>query len=128
MKYLTSYSYPIAAILFGIITLVEGGNTIKSVPTATMLSQSIVPVVLYFNFTSGFLYIAIGIWALKSRFASRYGATTLALLIFVVGVYLTVHILSGATYMPRTVGALALRFIFWSGFIFWAQKNKTGQR
>jgi len=68
---------------------------------------------LWFNFLAGFAYVAaaIGIWR-----GLRWGAWTavaLAVLTAVVALVFGVHVMGGAAYEMRTVGALSLRVVFW---------------
>lgn len=115
-----TWLYPVAAIIFGIMTLTEGGITLRTVPLTEMAARSIVPTILYFNFASGFVYIVIALWALKTPHNARLAAIGLASAILVMGIYLAVHASMGGNFMPRTAWAMLSRFLFWAGFVFWA--------
>lgn len=118
------FGLPVAAALFGLMTLMEGGSLIRSLSREEMVERHIVPTVLYFNVASGLAYVAIAVVALRWRGRSFVPAAVLALLISGMGIFLGVHILSGGEYLGRTVGAMTVRFFFWLGFSLWAWRGR----
>lgn len=57
----------IAALVFGVMTLVEGGKVIFGGPESWEAAGNVVPWVLYFNFAAGFVYILTGILTLLKK-------------------------------------------------------------
>jgi hypothetical protein len=103
----------IIAVLFGLLTLREGGSVIFDIGSARQDAGNFVPFVLWVNFLSGFVYIAagIGLWMHK-RWAALL---SVALLIGIAITYVAfgVSILQGQLYEMRTVYAMALRTALW---------------
>ena len=105
--------FSLIAIVFGLLTLKEGGTVIFDIGSARQTAGNFVPSVVWFNFLSGFFYIAagIGLWIQKRWAASL----SIALLISIVIAYMFfgIHVLSGGPYEMRTVYAMALRTFLW---------------
>lgn len=101
------------AVVFGIATLVEGGNVLWGGPDARAEVGKIVPFVLVFNFGAGFAYVAGGLAALLGRRWSIWVARGLAISTLLVFGAFGVHVLSGGSYETRTVLAMTLRSGFW---------------
>jgi hypothetical protein len=57
----------LAAVLFGVATLVEGRQVLFGGPAARAAAGNVVPLVLLFNFDAGFVYVTAGL-------ATRSGA------------------------------------------------------
>jgi hypothetical protein len=106
--------FSVIAVVFGLLTLKEGGSVIFDIGTARQAAGNFVPYVVWFNFLSGFFYIAagIGLWSQK-RWAI---SLSIALMISIVLTYIVfgIHILNGGPYEMRTVYAMALRTFLWS--------------
>ena len=105
--------FSLIAIVFGFLTLKEGGTIIFDIGSARQTAGNFVPYVVWFNFLSGFFYIAagIGLWTQKRWAASL----SIAVLISIVIAYIFfgIHVLSGGPYEMRTVYAMALRTFLW---------------
>lgn len=101
------------AIAFGALTVVSGGRALFGGADAAAAVGNAVPFVLWFNFLAGFAYVLTGaaLWR-RARWAP-WAAGALALLTGVVAAAFAVHVMNGAAYEGRTVGALALRLVFW---------------
>jgi len=103
----------VTAILFGIVTLISGGNALFVLLELAEPPAKIVPFVLYFNFAAGFVYIVTGVGLfLRLRWAPVF-ATLIAAATTVVFVGLGVWIFVGNAYEGRTVIAMTLRAAFW---------------
>lgn len=115
-RWLTAVS--IFAILFGFLTLKEGGSVLFIDGAARKAAGNYVPFVLWFNFSAGFLYIAagIGLWR-KRRWASRLAVLIAALTLLVFAAF-GVHVVRGGLYELRTVMAMALRSLVWLAISF----------
>lgn len=102
------------AIVFGALTVFSGGRALFGGAEAQAAVGNAVPFVLWFNFVAGFAYVAagVGFWC-KQRWAPGL-ALVLAALTAMVAMAFAVHVESGGAFEPRTVGALALRLVFWS--------------
>jgi hypothetical protein len=74
---------------------------------------NIVPFVLWFNFTAGFVYVLAGVALLQTRRWAAPLAVFLAVSTVLVFLAFAVHIVAGGAFEARTVGALSLRSLFW---------------
>jgi hypothetical protein len=103
----------VLAVVFGLLTLKAGGAVIFDIGSMRQVEGHFVPFVVWFNFLSGFFYIAagIGLWMQKRWAASL----SIALLISIVITYIFfgIHVLTGGPYEMRTVYAMALRTFLW---------------
>lgn len=102
------------AVVFGVATLLKGGNVLWGGPDARAEAGSIVPFVLMFNFGAGLAYVAAGLAALLGRRWSIWVARGLAVSTLLVGAALGVHVIMGGSYETRTLIAMALRSGFWA--------------
>ena len=82
--------------------------------TLSLDMGAVVPFVLWFNFTAGFVYIAagIGLW----RGAEWAPALSLVIAIATSAVLLAFlgHVWNGGPYEARTMGAMSLRLLVWT--------------
>lgn len=78
-----------------------------------MWSGNYVPLVLWFNFFSGFLYVLAGIGLARCHDWSWRLATGIAILTILVFVYLGFHVFFGGAFENRTILAMVLRSGFW---------------
>ena len=101
------------ALVFGALTLVSGGRALFGDAAARAAVGNVVGFVLWFNFLAGFAYLAaaIGLW-LGRRWAVALAAL-LAIATALVAAGFGMHVLNGGAYEMRTVGAMALRLVFW---------------
>lgn len=103
----------IIAAIFGLLTVFSGGMVLFGGAAAKDAAGDAVPLVLWFNFLAGFVYI-LGAVALFSfapwakSLAWLIGISTL--LVFAV---LIAMALSGTLFEWRTIGAMVLRSSFW---------------
>lgn len=103
------------AVLFGLMTIKEGGAVLFGDEAARTAAGNYVPFVLWFNFISGFAYIfaGIGLW-LQQRWAV-WLAVAIAAAIALTFAAFGVHVQSGGAYEQRTVIAMSLRTLIWVG-------------
>ncbi len=104
----------LVAVLFGVLTIKEGGAVLFGGDAARAAAGSYVPFVLWFNFLSGFAYVGSGVGLLLRR---RWGGwLALAILAGTALVFaaFAVHILLGRNYEMRTVVAMTLRTTVWA--------------
>ena len=113
----------IVAVVFGLLTVTEGGHVLFGGEEARRAAGAYVPYVLWFNFIAGFAYIAAGagLWAGHRAAAALAftiaGATLFTYLMF------GVHIATGGAYEERTVFAMALRSAVWVAISFAAYRG-----
>lgn len=105
----------LSAVVFGVMTLLSGGNVLFGGAEAHADAGDVVSFVLLFNFSAGFLYVTAGIAALlRSRWALRLARLLAATNLLIFGA-LGVHIAGGGAFETRTVVAMTLRSLFWIG-------------
>lgn len=117
--------FPILACLFGLMTIIQGAKALGLWGNIAPQNSEIVPLVLQFNFLSGFLYVLAGLLIIKFQVIGLWLARVLAVAIFSVVIYLTWHIIMGGAFMPKTVAAMLMRLLFWVAFAYWAQRKMT---
>lgn len=103
----------IMAIAFGAVTVYSGGQALFGSPEARAAVGNAVPLVLWFNFFAGFVYILAGVGLLRRRPWALYAALALASTTALIAAAFGVHVLSGGAFEMRTIGALAIRLLFW---------------
>lgn len=110
------------AILFGLLTLKEGGSVLFFEGAARKAAGNYVPFVLWFNFSAGFAYIAtgVGLWGMKRW--SAYLAVIIAVSTLIVFTAFGVHVLQGGAFELRTVIAMTLRSSIWLAIAFAANR------
>ena len=74
-----------------------------------------IPFVLWFNFVAGFVYITAGIGLWPQRSWAALLAMLIAIFTLLVFIALGVHIYSGGAYEMRTIGAMSMRSVIWTG-------------
>jgi len=103
----------VIAVVFGLLTLKEGGGVIFGSPAAREAVGHYVPFVVWFNFIAGFAYVlaGLGLW-FRKRWAA-WLAVLIAATTAVVFIALGVHVLRGGSFEMRTVWAMTLRTALW---------------
>lgn len=113
----------VTGILFGLLTIASGGLALFGGAQERVAVGDAVPFVLWFNFGAGFAYVCAGGGLLmRRRWGSRLSA---AIALATIGVFaaLGAHITLGGAYELRTVGAMILRSLVWSGIAVLAARN-----
>lgn len=109
------WAKPIAviALVFGLLTLKSGGGVLFF-EGPRLAAGNYVPFVVWFNFLSGFAYVAaaIGLWRWE-RWAARLAAAVAILTLLVFAAF-GLHVLAGGAFEMRTVGAMTLRLGVWT--------------
>lgn len=103
----------IVSIVFGILTVLSGGQALFGGDAARAAVGDAVLFVLWFNFAAGFFYVLAGTGLLLwRRWAAQLSAT---IAIATVGVFAAFgwHVAIGGAYEMRTVGAMILRSGIW---------------
>ena len=103
----------IVAILFGLLTIWEGGSVVFPGDAESDPEGNYVPFVVWFNFVAGFAYVTagFGLW-FRRAWAPRLALIIFAATLLVFGAF-GVHIATGGAYEIRTVIAMTLRATVW---------------
>jgi len=120
---LISIAIAIIAVVFGVMTLKSGGSVLFIDGPDRAAAGNYVPFVLWFNFTSGFIYILAGVGIFLQR--ARVVQLSLLMLITTLAVFAAfgILVLSGSEYEQRTVGAMILRSAVWAGVWLYCRKT-----
>lgn len=102
----------IGAILFGLVTIKEGG-TVLFTEAGQKDAGNYVPFVLWFNFLAGFAYVVAGVALYKLKSFARPLVFVIAVSTSIVFILFGAHILSGGAYEMRTVAAMTIRSTLW---------------
>jgi len=117
----------VVAIGFGLLTIKSGGDVLFWSQQAREEAGNYVPFVLWFNFLSGFFYIAAGISLItRRRWAPRL-ALLITIAIMLVFAMFSLYIVSGGAYEDRTFNAMSVRTLVWAaitGLAYWLYRGK----
>ncbi|MCF8149470.1 MAG: hypothetical protein K9K30_12150 [Burkholderiaceae bacterium] len=112
----------IAALAFGTLTIFSGGRALFGSAEAQAALGNVVPFVLWFNFTAGFFYVIAGAGLLGAKPWAATLAVLLAAATVIVSLAMAVYATTGGAFEMRTVGALAIRSVFWITIAFVAMR------
>ena len=110
------------AILFGLLTIWEGGSVVFLGNAESDAEGNYVPFVVRFNFVAGFAYVTagFGLW-FRRAWAPRLALIIFAATLLVFGAF-GLHTVTGGAYETRTVVAMTLRAAVWAAITFLAFK------
>lgn len=117
----------VLAVLFGLLTIKEGGTVLFGSEAARTAAGAYVSFVLWFNFLAGFAYVVAGLalwWRQGWAAALALGIALATALVFAA---LGVHIMNGGAYETRTVAAMALRTTVWLAIGVLAWRMRPGR-
>lgn len=103
------------AILFGVATIISGGTLLFGDAETRAAAGAVVPFVLWFNFLSGFAYVAAGLGLALWKPWGAWLAALIAAAILIVSAFFAAHVMSGGVYEMRTATAMTLRAAVWIG-------------
>jgi len=103
----------IAAIVFGVATVITGGRALFGSLESRADFGNAVPFVVRFNFLAGFVYIVSGAGLLLRRRWAVHTSLFVAVSTILVFVAFGVHAMAGGAFERRTIGALTIRSLFW---------------
>ncbi|OGS95854.1 MAG: hypothetical protein A3H31_01005 [Gallionellales bacterium RIFCSPLOWO2_02_FULL_57_47] len=108
-----TWAISLVAVVFGLMTIKEGGTILFGDEAARVAAGNYVPFVLWFNFLSGFAYVAAGagLW-LQQRWAVWLAVAIAAAIVLAFAAF-GMHINSGGAYEQRTVIAMSIRSLVW---------------
>ena len=117
------WAISLLAVVFGLMTLKEGGAVLFGSGEARTAAGNYVPFVLWFNFVAGFAYVVagVGIW-LQRRWAAGLALVIAAAAALVFAAF-GVHVLAGGEYELRTVVAMSLRTLVWAAIALIARRR-----
>ncbi len=101
------------AIVFGLASIVSGGRVLFGAPESRAAAGDVVLFVLWFNFLTGFVYVAAGVGLMQWRRWGGQLSLLLAVSILVTSAFFANHVMSGGAYEMRTVMAMLLRSVLW---------------
>ena len=115
------------AVLFGLLTLKEGGTVLFGNDATRSAAGAYVPWVLWFNFLAGFAYVAAGVALWRRLGWAAWLALGIGLATALVFAAFGLHVLTGGAFEARTVGAMALRTVVWLGIGTLALRLRPGR-
>ena len=115
------------AVLFGLLTLKEGGTVLFGSADARSAAGAYVPFVLWFNFLAGFAYVAAGLALWRRLGWAAWLALCIGLATALVFAAFGIHVLTGGAFEVRTVAAMALRTAVWLGIATLALRMRPGR-
>jgi hypothetical protein len=116
----------VAAIIFGLASVVSGGTVLFGPAEAREAAGSIVPFVVWFNFALGAVYMVAGVGVFLTRQWGRTLGMVIAAAIALVLAAFLWHALSGGAWEPRTLGAMIVRLAFWLLVVAFAASETRG--
>lgn len=118
----------VVAVVFGLVTVKEGGTVLFGPEEARRAVGAYVPFVLWFNFLAGFAYVAagVGLWA-RRRWAALLSFLVAAGTVATYAAF-GVHVALGGAFETRTVAAMALRTVLWLAISLIAWRWLQGTR
>lgn len=103
------------AAAFGLMTITSGGGVLFFGNAARELAGDFVGFVVWFNFLAGFFYVIAGYGVFRwQRWAFPLSAAIAGLTVLAFAGF-GIHVISGGSFEPRTVGAMFLRSGVWIG-------------
>lgn len=115
----------VVGIVFGLVTIREGGAVIFGDGVARLAAGDYVPFVVWFNFMAGFAYVAAGLGLVLRRGWAALLALAIAVATITVFAAFGVHVLGGGAYEMRTVFAMILRSVVWCAIALVAGKRRA---
>lgn len=107
------WTVSVIAVLFGLLTIREGGGVLFWSEAARTAAGQYVPFVVWFNFLAGFAYVVtgVGLW-FRRRWAARLALVIAGSTLAVFAAF-GVHVAGGGGHELRTIVAMSLRSTVW---------------
>ncbi|MCB9073118.1 MAG: hypothetical protein H6623_05820 [Bdellovibrionaceae bacterium] len=116
------YLIPGFIVLFGFMTLREGGSVLFFDGVARQEAGAFVPFVLWFNFLTGFALVTVGVALFRNaKWSFRVSAVVAALSFLVLAAFL-IFVAFGGRHEVRTLIAMPLRTLIWVGIAYWCSR------
>lgn len=113
-------------IIFGIATILGGGFALFGGSAGKLFAGDFIPIVLWFNFFSGFFYVVAGVGIMFRKLWSTDLAILIASSTITMFVVFGTYVLIGVHYEFRTVIAMAVRSTLWVVVSFIGAKRIGG--
>lgn len=110
---LSIWAIAVVAVVFGLLTIKEGGAVLFGSAEARAAAGNYVSFVVWFNFLAGFAYVVAGIGLFLQRRWAMWLAVMIAIATAVTSAALGAVIVSGGAFEQRTVFAMGLRTVVW---------------
>ena len=110
---LSVWAISVIAVVFGMLTLKEGGAVLSGNTGALAAAGNYVPFVVWFNFLAGFAYVAAGIGLFMQQRWAMWLAVAIAVSTAFTSAALGAVIVSGGAFEQRTAFAMGLRTVVW---------------
>ena len=120
------WAISLVAIAFGLLTIKEGGMTLRGDVAALTAAGNYVPFVLWFNFVAGFAYVIAGAGLWRQQRWAVWLAIAIAAATVLTFAAFGAHVYTGGAYEQRTVIAMSLRTLIWTAIaaIAWRQLQR----
>ena len=112
---LSVWAISVIAVVFGLLTIKEGGAVLFGSAAARAAAGNYVPFVVWFNFLAGFAYVLAGAGLFMQRRWAMWLAIAIAISTAITSAALGIVILSGDPFEQRTAFAMGLRTVVWIG-------------
>jgi len=122
------YAVAAVALVFGLATIVSGGQVLFGGEAAREAAGHYLPFVVWFNFLAGFAYVAAAVGLATGQAWAAHLALVIAVATGLVFFYFGLFVLTGAPFEMRTVGAMTLRTSLWAGIAWFARRQVGGRR
>ena len=109
----SGWAISVIAVVFGLMTIKEGGAVVLGSADARAAAGNYVPFVVWFNFLAGFAYVAAGIGLFMQQRWAMWLAVAIALSTALASAALAISIVSGTPFEQRTAFAMGLRTVVW---------------
>ena len=119
-----AWIFSLVAIIFGIMTLKNGGATLF-VAEDRATAGNVVFLVLWINFILGFAYIVTGVGLILGRSWVKQLSLAIAGITLLTYAGFGIHIALGGLFMAKTVKVMAIRTLVWLSIAFYAVKTDT---
>jgi len=110
---LSVWAISVIAVVFGLLTIKEGGAVLIGSAEARAAAGNYVPFVVWFNFLAGFAYVVAGVGLFLQRRWAMWLAIAIAVATALTSAALGVVIVSGGAFEQRTAYAMGLRSVAW---------------
>lgn len=111
---LSVWAISVIAVVFGLLTIKEGGAVLFGSAEARAAAGNYVPFVVWFNFLAGFAYVVAGIGLFLQQRWAMWLAIAIAVATALTSAALGVVIVSGGAFEQRTAFAMGLRTVVWT--------------
>lgn len=122
-----SYAVAALALVFGLATIVSGGKVLFGGEAARQAAGNYMPFVVWFNFLAGFAYVTAAVGLVRRQLWAARLSLGIAAATALVFTYFGLFVLMGVSFELRTVGALTLRMVLWTGIAWFACRQSGGR-